>query len=248
MHDITFRGPQWLVRGTSAIGTIATIASLVLLYLDVTGRLASYSSDSIVLTDTTLCVFMLAEWFILFSLTETRGPFVRARWIDLVASIPLLLIFRPFRIVRLVRLARLPRGAIAFNKALRPWREAFGSSMLKNAAVTTMLMVLVGAIAVRDIEPHNEMLNTYPKAIWWAVVTTTTVGYGDAYPVTTAGRFVAGVLMILGVGFFGSFAAAFTTAFSRQEDAAPAANREILDRIDALEAHLLEALGHDQDQ
>lgn len=240
MTDFNFRGPKWLVKSTTIIGTIATIASLVLLYLDVTERLTEFSAYEIVWFDTLLCLIMMAEWFILFWLVDRRSAFARARWLDLVASLPLLLLFRPFRVVRLVRLLRVPRGMMMFNKLLRPWREALGSTLLKSAALTTVVLILLAALVVSDIERENENLNTYPKAMWWAIVTTSTVGYGHAIPVTVGGRFAAVVLMVVGIGYFGSFAASVTIACSRHETAK--ANEEILKRLDAMERRLLGVL------
>lgn len=240
MTDINFHGPKWLVKSTTTIGTTATVASLVLLYLDVTDRLGEFSESEIVWFDTLLCLFMMAEWFTLLWLADRRAEFARARWLDLFASLPLLLLFRPFRVVRLVRLLRLPRGAVMFNKLLRPWREALGSTLLRSAAFTTVALILLAALVVSDIERENESLDTYPKAVWWAIVTTSTVGYGHAIPVTVGGRFVGVVLMVMGIGYFGSFAASVTIACSRHETAK--ANEEILERLEAMEKRLLGVL------
>jgi voltage-gated potassium channel len=70
---------------------------------------------------------------------------------------------------------------------------------------TTVLLVAVGALAILDAERGSAdgNISDYPDALWWAVVTITTVGYGDFYPTTVAGRFVALSLMIGGIGLIG---------------------------------------------
>ena len=59
----------------------------------------------------------------------------------------------------------------------------------------------------------NSSIILCSDAIWWAYVTMTTVGYGDKYPVTTEGRFVAAILMTVGVGLFGTFTAYVSSWF-----------------------------------
>lgn len=83
--------------------------------------------------------------------------------------------------------------------------------------VTTILITttiwLVGAAAVRDAESNSPEANItgFPEALWWSLVTITTVGYGDFFPVTTQGRFVAAVLMITGIAALGSLTGAVAT-------------------------------------
>jgi voltage-gated potassium channel len=61
-------------------------------------------------------------------------------------------------------------------------------------------------------------IDSIAEALWWAVVTVTSVGYGDAFPMTAAGRVVAIVLMILGIGLFGILAAALASYFLATEE------------------------------
>jgi voltage-gated potassium channel len=78
-------------------------------------------------------------------------------------------------------------------------------------------------------------INTPEEALWWAFVTVTTVGYGDFYPVTTLGRIVAVLLMVSGVGLFGSFAAYIGSLFvadrNEEDNRDQLADRETLQRL-----------------
>lgn len=81
----------------------------------------------------------------------------------------------------------------------------------------------LGAIAVLDVEQDHAGANitTFGDALWWATTTVTTVGYGDRYPVTTPGRFIAVVLMLVGIAVVGtvtgSVAAWLVTNVKREE-------------------------------
>jgi voltage-gated potassium channel len=67
-------------------------------------------------------------------------------------------------------------------------------------------MMFFSATAILNLENIPESnIKTAEDALWWAFVTTTTVGYGDKYPVTTEGRIMACILMVVGVGLFGTF-------------------------------------------
>ncbi|MBT8485048.1 MAG: potassium channel family protein [Phycisphaerae bacterium] len=231
-----FRGPPRLVRSTIFVGSVATLASLVLLYLEAAGHLDHWADTTIVWVDTALCVVMLAEWFTLLGLAERKWAFVRARWIDLIAAIPLLLFFRPFRIIRLLRLLRLLRGIALMRRALRPWEDALDTALLRSVAIVAAVLIVGAALVIQDFERDNPGLDEFREALWWAIVTASTVGYGDRYPLTAGGQIVAVLLMIVGIGLFGTLAAALTQAFFPKRTESH--EREILRRLEVIEGQL----------
>ena len=78
-----------------------------------------------------------------------------------------------------------------------------------------IVVIEFSGIFILDTERHdpNANIKTASDALWWAYVTVTTVGYGDKYPVTTAGRFVGVLLMTIGVGLFGVLTGYLANAF-----------------------------------
>lgn len=127
-------------------------------------------------------------------LSEDRATFVRRNVFDLaVLVLPML---RPLRLIRFVTLLSvLNRNS---SRGLR------GRVVLYVVAGTSLL-VLCGALAVTDAErdaPEANIRNV-GDGLWWALSTMTTVGYGDRYPTTTTGRFVAGALMLGGIALLG---------------------------------------------
>lgn len=137
-------------------------------------------------------------------------------------------IARSARLIRVIRLAKLGR----YSETLRYLREAIrsrGDELLLSLTVGLVLM-LTASVALYLIEGHvqPEKFGSVPRALWWAVATMTTIGYGDVYPITPLGRFIAAVLAVLSIGLIampaGILAAAFSDAVirGRHDDAVEA--------------------------
>jgi voltage-gated potassium channel len=109
------------------------------------------------------------------------------------------------RVLRLVRLLKFHR----YNSALHHFSAAIHKvkDELSMLGYISLLIVVFGSIIIYEIEKDakdTKMLSLF-DSVWWCVVTLTTIGYGDTYPITQFGRLVAMAIMILGVGIFGSF-------------------------------------------
>lgn len=128
--------------------------------------------------------------------------------IDLLAILPFFLPFlgmdlrvvRALRIVRLLRILKLGR----YNSALREIGRAI-SSKREELILTTIVLVLLLIISsslmyFAENQAQPEAFPDIPSAMWWSVVTLTTVGYGDVYPITLAGKVLASVIAVLGIG------------------------------------------------
>lgn len=85
---------------------------------------------------------------------------------------------------------------------------------------TAVVSLLLGAVAVLDAERGSPgaNINTFGDALWWAASTVTTVGYGDRYPVTTEGRVIAVLLMLVGIALVGSITASVAAWFVRSSE------------------------------
>jgi len=159
------------------------------------------------------------------------GPFwARVRYgvhpdaiIDFLAALPLLLIFflpntavTVVVILRLLRFLKLAR----YSPALRSLLTAIGSERhaLIGSTVIICGVILLSATLLYLVEHDDqpEALASIPRAIWWAVTTITTVGYGDVVPVTDLGRLIAGFVMLLGYGLIALPVGIIASAFARE--------------------------------
>ena len=147
---------------------------------------------------------------------------------DLVAFLPemLWLLFAPddasqqvvmvLRVLRLARLAKISRFIPAFD-VLGATLSRAGQQLFTTLAMA-MALVYISAVVLYFVEgvsgQQQESFASIPRAIWWAIATLTTVGYGDVYPVTPLGRFFASVIAIAGIGMVALPAGVFASAFS----------------------------------
>jgi voltage-gated potassium channel len=183
-----------------------SIYILIALLIEIVFKLAPELSRLLIIIDNFICLVFLVDFVSRLIKSKDRLEFMRWGWIDLLSSIPNITFLRYGRVVRLIRLFRLLR-AFRSTKSLIHYvfrnkpRGAFSS-----VALIALLMVIFCSIAILEVENSpNSNIHTAEDALWWAITTVTTVGYGDKFPVTTEGRVIAGILMFTGVGLFGTF-------------------------------------------
>ncbi len=176
-------------------------------------------------------------------LAPSRRQYVRAAWFDLaiIALSPPFLVpagFQNLRAARLLRLLRIVRAAAVTAIGLREAGEALRYKRFHLVVVITAAVVSTGALGMFAIEGgRNGNIQSLGDAFWWAVVTTTTVGYGDVSPVTGEGRVLATCLMVIGIGFIGVFTATLTSYFL---EPAIEPNDDVTNRLARIEQRLEE--------
>jgi voltage-gated potassium channel len=183
----------------------------------------------------------LADYVLRLVLADHRWRFVRQNWVDgLAVVLPLL---RPLRVLSLVRVARV------LDRRLT---TSLHGRVAAYVTMTASLVVFMASLAVYDAErgAPGASITSYGDAVWWALTTITTVGYGDEYPVTGDGRLVAVLLMVSGIALLGVVTAAVASWFvgrvaeaaQAQDDADDAALlvevRELADEVRRLRAEL----------
>lgn len=168
--------------------------------------------------DFLICLFFLYDFFLRLYKAESKLQFLKWGWIDFISSIPMLPVFGAARVVRVVRLIRILRAFRSVKILIQFVYRRRSRGMLMTAVLISALLTIFSAIAMLNLETApNSNIRTPDDALWWAVTTITTVGYGDRYPVTDEGRVVAVFLMVAGVGLFATITGFITSFFNEEE-------------------------------
>lgn len=134
-------------------------------------------------------------------------------WADLLASLPFaqLKILRVFRLLRVYRISK-KYGA---KKLIKEFLNNRGGSALLTIFLLIILLLEFAGIAILGVEKNAPTANikTPSDAIWWIIVTVTTVGYGDRFPVTNLGRMIGVLVMAVGIGLVGTLTGFLANAF-----------------------------------
>jgi voltage-gated potassium channel Kch len=202
--------------------SVLSILNLVLLLLP----FADQVKQLILIVDAALTIIFLVDFAIRLASApaKSRYFFRGGGWLDLIGSLPTLRIFRLFRVLRVSRLLR--RYGLRNVLAELVANPAQGGLVLAVFfAILTLEFGCMFVLAVEHNAPGANIL-TGVEALWWGIVTMTTVGYGDYYPVTNPGRVGGAVTMLIGIGLLGTFTGYLANAFLSPRPAATPSDLE----------------------
>jgi voltage-gated potassium channel len=216
---------------------LLTVLSLSVMALQLILKKDAPAQDVLFILDNLFCAIFLADF---------TGRLIRAKpkrkylfWqgiVDLLGSIPAVPALRFFRIFRLFRVARLLRIG-GPKRVLHEFVERRAQSVLYITITLALILLGVGSMLVLFFETESPDANIQDgrDAIWWSIVTITTVGYGDRYPVTDGGRIVGMLTMMFGIGIFGVITSFMANAFMSPTKREKAAQEQAAAEEDARE-------------
>lgn len=190
---------------------VLIIYEIILMLLILWSASTVFYESGIAFLDHTVWIILLADVLTRFFLVKDKIDFIKRNPFDFIAAIPLDSTFQFARLVRLFRIIR-------FLHLLK--NTSFYTILHTNGLIKTLaavgILIFLSAIPITYLESD---VDTFMDGIWWAVVTATTVGYGDIAPETTIGRVIAMILMIFGIGLIGMVTGSIATHFLEKKDA-----------------------------
>jgi len=146
---------------------------------------------------------------------------------------------RLFRLFRLFKMGRYIRSIRVLGAVVREKR----SEMYLVVTVLVIVLIMISSLMYYvEHEAQPEAFSSIPAAMWWGMVTLTTIGYGDVFPVTTLGKFFGILIAMLGIGMFalpaGILSSGFTEAIARDSESTVETSEETANRfVEAINAH-----------
>lgn len=229
--------------------SILSIINLVLLY-----AVQDKSLDTVLtVMNSVFSVIFVADFLYRIFTVPSAGAyfFKHFGWADLLASVPL----AQFKILRVFRLLRVYRllGGVGIHTVGRALIKDRAGSSLYILLLMGILVLEFGSLSILHVEQGSPGANitTASGALWYTIVTISTVGYGDQYPVTNAGRIIGAGIIVVGVGIFGTFTGYLANFFlspktkepappTDEADTSTATVEELRLRLDESEARLNE--------
>jgi voltage-gated potassium channel len=216
--------------------TVLAVLWLPVLVVPLVTRVPAGTAATLDVIDYVVWAAFVVEYLVKLYLSPSRWSFVRHHLVDLlVIVVP---VFRPLRLLRLLRLVTLTRVGLILSSALKRARDLFTHHGLHFVLLSVLAIIAICSALELAFERHapGATIHSFGDALWWSIVTVTTVGYGDKYPVSAGGRGVAVVLMITGIGLVGILSATVASYFVGQR--ADADMTELHRRLDRIEAAL----------
>ena len=218
------RAAYQLFRMLVALLALAIALAYYLLPLPAAVDQVLYVVDSLV------AVVLLYDFFAhLFSKRGRVRYLLAYGWLDLLGALPGLPLLRLARIPSLTVMMRELRETTSKDARLAA-RQRLAESTLLAVVLVVLLVVTLGSVLIVLIEApaKNANIKTGEDAVWWAIVTVATVGYGDKFPVTPVGRLIGTAMIVVGVSLFSVLTSYIATQFMARRKSTGVSEVELL--------------------
>ena len=188
---------------------VLSLLWIALLILPIAHPISKYAQSALRIANYVLWAIFAFDFAWKLTRSKTRGRYLHAHIPELLMV--LFPFFRPLRLLRLI-------PAVAYF--LKSARKSLAGRLTQYVALSAVLVTVPSAILVFDSERRapGSNIKTMGDALWWAAATVTTVGYGDKYPVTTTGRILAVLVMLMGISLVGVITASVASWFVKSNE------------------------------
>ncbi|WP_440952066.1 potassium channel family protein [Methanococcoides sp. FTZ1] len=188
------------------------------------------------LLDNLIWFIFLLEFVLMLSLRSERLEYTKNNWFMLLLLVltPPIIVpegfssLRSLRSLRVARAARSFRVFIAAKRGLKPIHQIFQKNSMHYVTGCSLIIIVLAGTLFSRVEDQR-----LSEGVWWAITTVTTVGYGDLYPETLVGKFLAFFVMIIGIGFV-SILTANVAAYFVENDRENGDHDVLIRKIDEL--------------
>jgi voltage-gated potassium channel len=217
----------------AALGVAWGVCGIVVLTTHSSGS----TSDGFVAALFIIWLVVLLEFAFRYLFVSDRRRYLASRQIE-----PVLVVLPFFQVWRIMG---VERATVLWGEATERFLAILSHRGLFRVLLAAVGLLFLGAWLVLLFEKHapGSNIHSYHDALWWAVVTVTTVGYGDRFPVTEGGRAVAVILMLVGIGLIGVLTATVASFFVQEhtdanKDQLKAAHEDLGGRLDEIDSRL----------
>lgn len=211
LHEIVFEADTKYGRLFDIVLLIVIILSVVCVLLESVDAIRADFRHILYISEWVFTILFTIEYILRITLIGKPIKYVFSFYgiVDLLAILPSylviffsgaqsLIIIRSLRLLRIFRIFKL----VQFLGEAQQLMLALKTSLYKVSVflITVLISVCIMGTLMYSVEASNPSFSSIPKSIYWAIVTITTVGYGDMVPITPLGQFISGILMIMGYG------------------------------------------------
>lgn len=229
-----------------AIIIILIITDLFLLILISFINIPPQTVSLIINFDLFVCIVLFFEFVLKMRGEEKKLRYIRKNWIDIIAMIPvdfLMLLSADYMgFIRFIRLIRIFRVLVLLKKGQKNILEFLKKTKVIHGAVIFLFILAAGTVSFFLLENGaNDDVDSYDDALWYVIVTITTVGYGDISPESVGGRMTGAIIMIAGVFLMSLLTASLASIMIEREskDESDKNLKEMKDKMDDMRQEML---------
>lgn len=210
MKDLTFTNNQKIELVYDILAGILAIVAVLIVMLQFSQSLTEEEMRMVLRIDNVIYVLFLIDYIFRLVISKDKKYFFKHNLIDLISILPYPLFYNT-AIGRVIKILRVITYILRLISSIK---EVLFTNGFIYALGATVLITVLGSIGIYVFESGvSQTIQDYGDALWWSFVTVTTVGYGDISPTTNAGRFIACILMLAGIGFLSMLTSTISTFF-----------------------------------